>query len=126
MTLVPTRIKRTGEQAVDSRELILKAHAYLDVGKKYEASETAWEAVHYGLQAVADKRGWRYKKYDSFFHIAELLHAEFGGSESNVRLQITSLDGMHQDYMIESVPEFWIRRGINDADALLDFLDQVE
>ena len=123
MTQVQTKIE---DQAVDSRELIRKAHMHLDAGEKYEASETAWEAVHYGLQAVADRRGWQYKKYDSFLHIAELLHDELGSPDSNVRLHITSFGWLHRNYLVESVPEYWLRREINEVDELLDMLDQVE
>ena len=123
MTLVQTPMR---ERSVDSRELIRKAREYLDAGKKYEASETVWEAVHCRLQTIAEKRGWPYKKYDRFYNIACLLHEELGGPDLNVRLLITSLDGMHQNYMVESVPEFWLRHEINDADALLYLLDQVE
>ena len=123
MTLVQAH---TRERAVDSRKLIRKAHAYLDAGKKCEASETGWEAVYHRLKAIADNRAWKYESDTDFYNVANLLHAEFGGPDLNVRLRLVATHSMHQDYMIESVPEFWIRHGINDADALLDFLDQVE
>ena len=110
---------------VHSDRLIRHAYEQLEKGDRLQASEKAWGAVAHRLKIVADHRSIPYKTHRDVFDLQNALIREY----PNPR-ELESLFGnaheLHQNYYVDSVPIWQLRRQLDLASELLDILERPE
>ena len=99
-----------------SRFFLVKAREYLAEDALHQASEKGWGAAAWMAKAVAETRGWQYKRHDEFFTV--MYQAEDLLGDGRLRNLLHVASGLHGF--------FYTRKMFLRASAVSDGLDQVE
>ena len=117
----PTEPYDRGNAAVDdyrrqSREFLAKARTYLADDDLHQASEKGWGAAAWMAKAVAEARGWQYRKHDEFFTVMYQAEDLSGDARiSGMRARANELHGF-----------FYTRKMFLRSDVIGRHLDQME
>ena len=99
-----------------SRIFLAKSRDYLGEGDLHQAAEKGWGAAAWMAKAVAEARGWQYKRHEEFFTVMYQAQALAGDVRmNNLRSVANELHGF-----------FYTRRMFLRADAIDRGLDQME
>ena len=116
-----------GEEAVadfarQSREFLAKGKEYLAAGDLHQASEKGWGAAAWMAKAVAEARGWQYKRHDEFFTVMRQAQDLSGDSRlRNLRRAANELHGYYYTRRIFLHSDD-IGQGLDEVAFLLDIL----
>ena len=124
---VPMEPYEQGEDAVadfarQSREFLAKGKEYLAAGDLHQASEKGWGAAAWMAKAVAEARGWQYKRHDAFFTVmyqAQDLSADL--RLENLRRVANEFHGFYYTRKIFLRHDI-IGRNLDQVELLLDIL----
>ncbi len=99
-----------------SRTFLAKSRDYLAEGDLHQAAEKGWGAAAWMAKAVAEAKGWQYRKHEEFFTVMYQAEALAGDARvNNLRSVANELHGF-----------FYTRRMFLRADAIGRGLDQME
>ena len=105
-----------------SREFLSKGRDYLAAGEWHQAAEKGWGAAAWMAKAVAEARGWEYKRHDEFFTV--MYQAQDLCGDSRLRGLAAIANTMHGYFYTRKRflrPEV-IDASLNDVEELLDIL----
>ena len=124
---VPMEPHDQGDAAVadyrqQSREFLTKGREYLAAGEWYQAAEKGWGAAAWMAKAVAEARGWEYKRHDEFFTV--MYQAQDLSGDDRLRSLTAVANTMHGYYYTRKrfLRSEVIGAGLNDVELLLDIL----
>ena len=105
-----------------SREFLTKGREYLATGEWHQAAEKGWGAAAWMAKAVAEARGWEYKRHDEFFTI--MYQAQDLSGDERLRSLTAVANTMHGYYYTRKrfLRSEVIGAGLNDVELLLDIL----
>ena len=124
---VPMEPFEQGDSAVvdyarQSREFLDKGRGYLVAGDLHQASEKGWGAAAWMAKAVAEARGWQYKRHDEFFTVMRQAQDVSGDDRlRNLRRAANELHGYYYTRRIFLHSDD-IEQGLDEVALLLDIL----
>ena len=108
--------------ARQSREFLDKGRGYLAAGDLHQASEKGWGAAAWMAKAVAEARGWQYKRHDEFFTVMRQAQDVSGDDRlRNLRRAANELHGYYYTRRIFLHSDD-IEQGLEEVALLLDIL----
>ena len=105
-----------------SREFLAKSRNYLEDGDLHQAAEKGWGAAAWMAKAVAEARGWEYKRHDEFFSV--MYQAQDLTGDTRLRNFGNTANTLHGYFYTRTrflVPEN-IRESLDDVELLLNIL----
>ena len=105
-----------------SREFLAKSRNYLEDGDLHQAAEKGWGAAAWMAKAVAEARGWEYKRHDEFFSV--MYQAQDLTGDTRLRNFGNTANTLHGYFYTRKrflVPEN-IRESLDDVELLLNIL----
>ena len=105
-----------------SREFLAKSRNYLEDGDLHQAAEKGWGAAAWMAKAVAEARGWEYKRQNEFFTV--MNEARRLSGDPRVRNLSNTANSLHGFFCTRKrflVPEV-ISESLDDVESLLDIL----
>ena len=110
------------DYARQSREFLGKGREYLAAGDLHQASEKGWGAAAWMAKAVAEARGWQYKRHDEFFTVMRQAQDVSGDPRlRNLRRAANELHGYYYTRRIFLSSDD-IGQGLDEVALLLDIL----
>ena len=105
-----------------SRTFLAKSRDYLAEGDLHQAAEKGWGAAAWMAKAVAEAKGWQYRKHEEFFAVMYQAEALAGDARvNNLRSVANELHGFFYTRRMFLRPDA-IGRGLDQMELLLDIL----
>ncbi len=99
-----------------SREFLGKGREYLAAGDLHQAAEKGWGAAAWMAKAVAEARGWQYRRHDEFFTVMYQAEKLSGDARlSDLRGRANELYGF-----------FYTRKALLRPNVISQSLDRME
>lgn len=106
-----------------SRVFLVKSRQYLAEGDLHRAAEKGWGAAAWMAKAVAEARGWEYRRHDQFFQVMYDAASLSGNRRVNAfRRTANELHGFYYT-RLRFLQADAISEGLDEMETLLDVLE---
>ena len=112
-----------GDYRQQSRYFLGKSREYLAEGDLHQASEKGWGAAAWMAKAVAETRGWEYRRHEQFNVVLDRVQ-DLTGNDRLIELRGIAND-LHRNFYTRSrfLSPVSIGTGLDRVAELLDLLE---